>query len=74
MGLYSLIVRLFVCFHHNKSTLRDYANCTANVSTCSARRLWASGPSLSMCHISVIHPLSVFTKVGAHGNKPLVEE
>lgn len=32
-GLCSHVVRPFVCFYYNKSTLSDYANCTMNVCT-----------------------------------------
>lgn len=66
-------VRPFVCFYSNKSTRNDYAHCTVNVFMCNARRLWARGSSLSMCHIPLPHPLRVFTKVGAHWNNLVVD-
>lgn len=52
----SHMVRPFVCFCYNKSTLSDVANCTVNVFMYNARRLWASGPFLYMCQVSVLHP------------------
>lgn len=69
----SHIVRPFVCFYYNKSILNDYSHCRVNVFMCKAGRLWARGPSLSMCQMSLPQHLRVFTEVGAHWNKLVVD-
>lgn len=76
MGLYEMLFsysKAIFMFYYNKTTRSDYANCTLNVCMWNARRLWVSGPSLSMCQRSVPPPLRVFMEVGAHRNKPVVD-
>lgn len=75
IGLCSHVVRPFVCFYYNKSTLSDYANCTTNVCmyVCAMQGNFGPVDLLSTCQTSALHPLRVFAKVGAHGNKPVVD-